>query len=520
VSTNSLTQTLRKILRSRFDVLLAITVAVCLYLVAFIFPCTPIYQGDTAAIWILDATKMLEGQVIYRDFFEFMLPGTQIFYEILFKLFGLRAWIPNMVWVALGLGLAWGCVLISKHLLTGRAIYLPAVLFLGLGFVTEPDPTHHWFSTLACLLAIAVAMPRRSAARLMTAGALCGVATLFTQSRGPLALAGFALFLLWEWRVKHESWGWLLKAGLWLTVPFAATTLPVIFFLAWKVGVGLGTFIDSTVLFLMKYWSKEFWGSFYVYGADLPDSSSWLQAPSLLLWLFMHLLLPFVYLLFLMRYRQALLGREENWDRGMLLCIVGFFMFLSIAFSPIWFRLVAVSPPAMILFVWLLDRRVQSSRSLLGVVWVGGLLALVLQAAIVQLGWKGYLDSPTGHVAMLDPDHYQKYRWVLDHTHPGDFYFQADDCDEYFLLGLRNPTRVSFITDSAYTRPEHVQNAIAMIEQHRVRFVMWSAWLDVPRHPGDDGSAAPLRSYLRAHYHPVRNFDDESAQVWERNPGL
>ena len=34
----------------------------CLYLDAFILPHTPIYQGDTAPIYLLEATKMLEAK--------------------------------------------------------------------------------------------------------------------------------------------------------------------------------------------------------------------------------------------------------------------------------------------------------------------------------------------------------------------------------------------------------------------------------------------------------------------------
>ena len=165
----------------------------CLYLNAFILPHTPIYQGDTASIWILDATKMLEGQVIYRDFFEFSLPGTQVFYLLLFKWLGVHAWIPNAIWVVLGAGLAWTCVVISKQLMSGASVYLPGLLFLGLGFVSEPDPTHHWFSTLACMVAIALLLAKRSPSRLAAAGALCGLATLFTQSRGIVALQGSPL---------------------------------------------------------------------------------------------------------------------------------------------------------------------------------------------------------------------------------------------------------------------------------------------------------------------------------------
>ena len=148
-----------------------------------------------------------------------------------------------------------------------------------------------------------------------------------------------------------------------------------------------------------------------------------------------------------------------------------------------------MAPPALILYVWLIKSPAKLPRTLTRLAWAGGLLALVSQPVIAQTGWKGYIESPTGRAALLDPDHYEKYRWLLAHTHPGDFFFQADDCDEYFLLGLRNPAEVSFVTDSIYTRPEQVQNAIEMIEKHRVRFVMWSAWLDVPRSPGADGSS-------------------------------
>ena len=501
----------------RLEPLLYLLAIGCLYLDAFIFPHTPVYQGDTAPIYLLEATKMLEGQVIYRDFFQFTLPGTQVFYLLLFKLFGVRAWIPSAVWVVLGTGLAWTCVVISKQLLSGASVYLPSLLFLGFAFVTEPDPTHHWFSTLACMAAIAVLMPERSPSRLAAAGALCSLATVFTQSRGIVAIAGFAAFLLWEWSAKKRDWGWLVKAGLCLVIPFLAMTLSVLAYLAWKVGPGL--FINCTVIFLMKYWSKWFWGTLYVYGADLPILPLWLEAPALLLWIFMHLLLPFVYILFYVHYRRHAIARpEEHWDRAMLLCIVGFFLFLGIASSPIWFRLISVAPPALILYVWLIKSPAGFPRTLTRLAWACGLLALVSQSVIVQAGWKGYLKSPTGRAALLDPDHYEKYRWVLAHTHPGDFYFQADDCDEYFLLGLRDPAAVSFITDSSYTRPEQMQNVVDVLEKHRVRFVMWSAWLDVPRSPGAEGRADPVRAYLRAHYHPVEAFNDQYAEAWERNP--
>jgi hypothetical protein len=490
----------------------------CIYLDAFVFPHTPVYEGDTTPIYLLEATKMLHGQMIYRDFFQFTFPGTQVFYLLLFKLFGVRAWIPSAVWVVLGIGLAWTCVIISKQILRGALVYLPALLFLGVAYFSEPDATHHWFSTLCCMAAIVVLMPARSPSRWAAAGALCGLSTLFTHSRGIVAIAAFAVFLLWECHTKKLGRGRLFKAGMYLVVPFLATTLPVVAYLVWKVGLKL--FIECTVVFVLKYWSKWIWGTSHVYGADLPiDLPLGLEVGALLMWTFLHLLLPFLYLLFYVQYRRrAKSNPEEPWDQLMLISIVGFFMFLGIAQAPVWFRLISVSPPVLILYGWLVKAPGKLTHVLTSMAWVGGMIALMAQPAVVQFGWKGYLDAPTGRAAFLDPDHYQKYSWVLAHTHPGDYYFQADDCDEYFLLGLRNPARVSFVTDSIYTRPDQVQNVIEMLEKYKVHWVMWSAWLDVPASPGADGSAEhDLRVYLRAHYHPVKEFDDQLEEAWERN---
>ncbi len=490
----------------------------CLYLNAFVFPHTPVYEGDTTPIYLLEAMKMVKGQFIYRDFFQFTFPGTQVFYLLLFKVFGARAWIPSAVWVLLGIGLAWICVVISKQVLGGASVYLPSLLFLGVAFFSEPDATHHWFSALACMAAMAVLMPQRSPSRWAAAGALCGVAVLFTHSCGMVAIAGFGAFLLWEWRAKKKARLWLLQSATCLFIPFLVITISVATYLAWKVGAKL--FINCTVIFLMKFWSKWFWGTPYVYGADLPtDLPAGIEEGALLMWIFIHLLLPLVYLLFFLRYRRrSEADSDQPWDRLMLLSIVGLFLFLGIATSPVWFRLISVSVPALIVYIWMIQGADRISRALKHAAWACGLLALLAQPLALQAGWKGFLDAPTGRAALLNPDHYAKYQWILEHTHPGDYFFQADDCDEYFLLGLQNPARVSFVTDSTYTRPGQVQNVIDMLEKYRVQWVMWSAWLDVPRSPGADGSAErPLRNYLRAHYHPVKGFEDQLEEAWERN---
>ena len=82
---------------------------VFLYLVLFMWPHVPLLAWGDQAIYLLDAARMARGQTIYRDFFAFTTPGTQTVYFLLFKLFGVRAWIPDAMLIVLGLGVAWLC---------------------------------------------------------------------------------------------------------------------------------------------------------------------------------------------------------------------------------------------------------------------------------------------------------------------------------------------------------------------------------------------------------------------------
>jgi hypothetical protein len=97
--------------------------------------------------------------VIYRDFFQFNLPGTQLFYAILIRVLGSQIWIPNLCLLGLGLALFWTSVDISRHLVRGPAAVLPGLMFLCLSFNNYLDATHHWYSVLLIMLAMALLKP-------------------------------------------------------------------------------------------------------------------------------------------------------------------------------------------------------------------------------------------------------------------------------------------------------------------------------------------------------------------------
>ncbi len=496
-----------------------------LYLNLFILPHIPIFLAEDPQIYLANATRMLEGQVIYRDFFQLTPPGAELIYVALFKLFGPRAWIPNAVLLLLGLILAWLSVEISKKVVKGWAAFLPGLLFFTFAFrIWFSGSTHNWYSTAAVMGAMIMILERRTPVRLVGAAAFCGLASFFTQTRGVVAVLGFAVFLLWEGARKGRGWRTLLESEVYLFGAFLVTIGAANAYFVQK--AGLKRFLDCTVLFVIRYFpSDSTYNSLKAYTADLPEllfSGSWItyRLPALGIWLFIHALLPFVYGAFFVRYRREAHARpQEPWDRLMLLNITGLFQFMGVAPAPSWFRLCSVSLPALIILIWLVRSPGRLRQTLAQSLLVIALILAIAEPLERQINWWACLDLPRGRTAFLDHDLYDKFQWLFRRTRPSEFFFRAIYPDYYFPLGLRNPAAVPYVTATDYTRPEQVQNVVGALEMHRVRFVFWSVWLDVPGDYRPEGDhLGPLRSYLRQHYHVVTTFSDaDFEQAWERN---
>ena len=110
------------------------------------------------------------------------------------------------VQASIGLAFAGLSIQISRKVMSARLALLPGALFLTIPFARFLDGTHHWFSGLAVVAAIAVLIEKRTPARISAAGALCGLALCFTQMRGLLSALGIGVFLLWEARRNLQGW--------------------------------------------------------------------------------------------------------------------------------------------------------------------------------------------------------------------------------------------------------------------------------------------------------------------------
>jgi hypothetical protein len=484
-----------------------------LYFHLFVPPFTPIWTGGDGLVWLHDANRMLNGEVLYRDIAETTFPATALVYLAAFKLFGPQMWIPNMMLLIVGTALAWLIYRIGRSIGLGHVAVLPVLLFLTLIYRDRLDPTHHWYSTLATIAALAVFIDQRSPGRLAIAGAFCGLAAGFTQSAGLMTLFAFIVFLYWEHLVASTKVASLVRRELLLTASFIAVALIVCGYSAWQ--AGFTRFIYCTLWFNLRYYGSFVGANTWQgYMSGLPEFLQWQKAPGLVGFLLVHALLPLVYILFFVRYhRDSQNAAGEHWDRLMLVSLVGFFSLFSVAAAPTWARLYYLCLPALILFTWILKSEGKSGRILFNSLLVFATTLLLAFPVAKQMHWRSYLDLPVGRTAFLNREAYERYRLVAAETQPSDFFFGGMFPDFYFTLKLRNPGPISFISPYDYTRPEEVQEFLTGLERNHVKIVLWTSALDLPANTDGD-HLAPLRAYIRHHYRVVQN--SPQFEVWSR----
>src|SRR6266478_7526949 len=193
----------------QFRWLIAITLAFTFatsYLREFVLPHAPVMSWADQMLFATDGARIVAGQMPYRDYFQFVTPGTDLVYAFLFQHLGLLLWIPNLLMVCLAATAVLLTTLAASKILRGSFIALPAALTVGFVLFGGLDATHHWFSALLAIIAMLVLfqLPEGSQDwRVALAGALCGLAASFMQSKGATVTAGFLIYLIW--RSLHEK---------------------------------------------------------------------------------------------------------------------------------------------------------------------------------------------------------------------------------------------------------------------------------------------------------------------------
>jgi hypothetical protein len=155
---------------------------------------TPIWSEGDQANFLDHAKRMVEGQVIYRDLFQFNLPGLEYLYYGLFRCFGFRLWIAPLALCVTETATVLTVFSLSPLAIRGAGALLPAVVLFGVSQLNGLDGTHQWYSTLLVLVSINIVARTNKLVPIGIAGVLLAFATIFTSSRGLFIAAAVCLF--------------------------------------------------------------------------------------------------------------------------------------------------------------------------------------------------------------------------------------------------------------------------------------------------------------------------------------
>jgi hypothetical protein len=459
---------------------------------------TPFLLGGDQALFWANAQRLLHGELIYRDFLEFTPPGTDLLYLGAFSLLGSRIWIPNLVVLLLGVILCWLCFYIARSIMKPAQAALAAALFMVLDYGKMINGTHHWFSVLAVMGALAVLMKERTPARIVIAGTLLGAASFFTQTRGAIAALGVAGFLIWD--------GFQIKRLSLLLLPLAAAWLTLSSYFIAKIGISQLWYFQVT--YVLRYVTTG--SSDLSFGS--PEILAWLRTPTGSEFLLVYCALPIVYATSLWKCRKS--SRDDSpadVKRIVLLTLVGSMMFLEVAQSPNWIRLYCVATPGIILLVRLLAAGLTgpTRRYATIIMWTGLIFLAAHQTWSRHVQQAMILDLPAGSAATT-PMTGGKLAWLSRHTTPGQFLFEARWVDVYLPLALRNPVFTDMLEGGHKSRDEFVDRSIRQLEARPVQYIIWSPRLESPAYP-----FAKFHEFLVDRYQRVMTFPDQD-EVWER----
>jgi hypothetical protein len=179
--------------RSEWLIVAGIFTACCLYFRLY-YDYTTLNADE--GIVLQGAQRILNGEVLYRDFFSFYTPGSYYWMALLFKLFGNSILVPRAVLVVYG-----GIYSVLTYLLARRVcsrstalltVYLLTLICLPCNFF----PLHNWDSTLWAFVALYFAVRFQESRHwgfAAAAGACASLTCLFEQSKGAGLVMGLAL---------------------------------------------------------------------------------------------------------------------------------------------------------------------------------------------------------------------------------------------------------------------------------------------------------------------------------------
>lgn len=481
------------------------------------------------------AQRILNGEVLYRDFFSFFTPGSYYWTALRLKLLGSTFFAGRVVLLVYGGAISLALYMLARRACSRWIAALTAYLFLVIGLPHAFYVLHNWDSTVLAVLALHAAVlwaeSRRPAWALAT-GTLVSLTCFFEQSKGAGLLVGLAAGLLilgWtgrRWDLFRRSNLLMLAAGL-----------------AWPAAVTFAYFASEHSLTQMVagwLWPLQHYSASnrLPYGYIMLPTGGWdaLYGSGSLPWRLFALLLtspyfivpflPFLGLAVLIQvvYQMKSGNRPDGPQRLSVLvcaCSLGLVLGTVATGRPDADHLIYIAPPLILLLGIVLGGKVVNSR-LLGE--AQPLLLAFLLVTFTAFGMLFLISGPfsaqqsletrRGHIKLKCCDTVIPY--LERHVAPEEVILVYPYKPlYYFLSATRSPTRFDYLQLGMHSE-DQVREALEELTAHRPRVVLW--WLSFntqivlwawPTTPQQALSRDTIADYILAHYQPCTTLNSQ-----------
>ena len=426
------------------------------------------------------AKRILEGEVIYKDFFEILTPLAYYLFAGIFRVAGttlLAARVGIACIQALGCGLLFH---LTRRVSGGAEAALVTLIFAGVCIPTWPYASPHWVSTVLGLLVATVTLAHTggesSRARPLVAGILAGVAVCVQQQRG-VSLAAWlplALSVLVVSRPRGTRLRTLAGQIAWGAAGGAVVVIGVLGHAAWRSSPA--AVYDALYSFNATVYRKM--AGYVPWAAVLGLTREW-RASTWISLLWISPLFLVVEAVLLLRAGWPLARRDL--ERACLV-LLGALMVLSIWYLPDFIHVSFILPFLLLPGAGALhalrtaplwDRVPAGRRVLTASVWlaaVGVLGQAIANVAYARAAAPVRFETAFGVVqgdAMLE----RLFRAVRAHlVREADgtslLYSYPDDAWLYLTVPAADATRYSILVASFYP-PDKVQEIVGPLRAHR-----------------------------------------------------
>lgn len=481
-------------------------------------------EGSTAA----QAMRVVRGELIYRDFFTVVTPGSYYTAAWLFQLFGLHLLVLRWAAVITGIGILVATLFVTRRLASWPLAAGAALMTTVWGWFLG---TPNFYSLEAALFSLTgLALFLRAQANgdatgqrrlLLASGVAVGITAMVKQNVG--AYAATALLLsIWLSAIFDASIGVAQRVRQ--TALFAGGIgIPVVPTILWLIAAGAGPYLyESWVYYPLVRYPLRFARPF---PSVLPLSGEPFE-----LWTKFVIYLPaIVYpltavaLFFLMRRaRQGDADARKEGRAVLTVTLAGMFAFLQAWPRADVTHILFGLQPTFAITAYLLSHLVPGASGRRHLV---GLVAVIPVAVLL---WKGYQRTTWEYQNYVAGLHVERGRgvfaqfveakridtvtqYIVDHSAPDEGLFVVPWASGFnFLADRMNPTRTDFML---FEDPEAYPCLLARLDERPPKYVIYGYTWDVDDKRFRD-YAAPVDQYIRSRY--AIEFTTDGYEIWRR----